>query len=81
MVPTNAYSYTQLIDSNIMRAMKWITEWKPAWVLSLAGPTYNLHSYAYHFYFILFYFIFIFKYSLLRYKKLHGALAMAETKP
>ena len=33
-------------------------------------------------FFIFFIFIFIFiKYSLLRYKKLHGALAMAETKP
>ena len=43
MVPTHACLYTQLIDSKIMRAMKWITEWKPAWVLSLAGPTYNLY--------------------------------------
>ena len=48
MVPMHACSYTQLIDSKIMPAMKWITEWKPAWVLSLAGPTYNLHSYAYN---------------------------------
>jgi len=40
-VPT--CSYTQLIDSKIMRAMKWIIEWKPAWVHSLAGPTYKVN--------------------------------------
>jgi len=33
------------------------------------------------FFFLFFFFLFIIKYSLLRYKKLHGALAMAETKP
>ena len=57
MVPTHACTYTQFIDSKVMQAIKWITEWKPAWVLSLAGPTYNLHSYAYHFLFI-FYFLY-----------------------
>jgi len=56
MVSTHACWYTQLIDSKIMRAMKWITEWKPAWVLSLAGqlitfihmPTTAVLLYKYH---------------------------------
>jgi len=33
------------------------------------------------FFFFFFFLFFKIKYSLLRYKKLHGALAMAETKP
>jgi len=37
--------------------MKWLTEYKPAWVLGLAGPTsYNICSYTYHFLFYYYYY-------------------------
>jgi len=42
-------------------------------------PTKEIGGIFFTFFFLLFFFII--KYSLLRYKKLHGALAMAETKP